>query len=141
MASQVRGEAVVPCRGDRARAHLPARLSANVGVNRWPRPHKRVRARLGVPHARRETSVSSLWWAPTGPWAAFFPALRAGLAITEIDETSCLLVVVGDYTPPLGRAGAVADRVILHRLAAATVQDFTNRLAHALVADVEEGSR
>lgn len=141
MVSEICAYAVVPCSAERARPRLPSRFSAAVGVNRWPSLHKRVRALVGPPHPYRHSSVSSLWWAPTGRLAALFPVLRAGVAITDIDETTCLLAVTGEYVPPLGRLGEVVDRVGLHRMATATVQDFTQRLARALAADVREGSR
>ena len=80
-----------------------------------------------------------MWWTPTGGLARLFPTLHAGLAVTAIDETSCLLSVVGEYVPPLGRLGGAADRAGLHRVADSTVREFTNRLARTLAQDSGEG--
>ena len=54
-----------------------------------------------------------LHWAPIGAFAAGYPKLEARLAITPIDETSCLLTLAGAYRPPLGPIGHVADDAAL----------------------------
>jgi hypothetical protein len=124
MTAQVHAESVVPCSADRA----VLRLAKVVGA-----------PRLGSPRQQRRTTISSWWWTPTGRFAHCFPELHAELAVTAIDDTSSLLSVVGGYVPPFGAVGSLADRAGLHRIATATVTEFTNRVARAL-AEPEEGS-
>jgi hypothetical protein len=69
----------------------------------------------------------------------FFPAFDAEVAVTAIDDTSCLLTIAGTYDPPFGRVGAVLDRTLMHGLAAATTTEFAARLRHALAHDAKEG--
>ena len=40
-----------------------------------------------------------------------------------------MLTVAGAYRPPLGALGEALDRVILHRVAAATIRGFAARVA------------
>jgi hypothetical protein len=68
-----------------------------------------------------------------------FPAFDAQVAVTAIDDTSCLLTIAGTYDPPFGRVGAVLDRTVMHGVAAATTTDFADRLGHALAHDAKEG--
>jgi hypothetical protein len=37
------------------------------------------------------------------------------------------------YQPPLGLLGSAADRALLHRVAEATIRDFVQRLAQAIL--------
>lgn len=90
-------------------------------------------------HDAGRTSVAGLRWTPTGSMHGIFPSLDAGIAVTDIDDTTCLLTIVGGYRPPFGRFGAVADRLFLHRLAVSTAAGFADRLARSLAHDSEEG--
>lgn len=113
----------------------------SVGPRRSFFPHKKVLARVGPPTLRRWTSVSPMRWTPTGRVARLFPVLDAALAVTPIDETSCLLSVAGEYVPPLGRVGAVMDRAGLQRVATWTLDDFAGRVARALALESKEAPR
>jgi hypothetical protein len=42
------------------------------------------------------------------------------------------LALSARYRPPLGTLGRAVDRVLLHRVAEATVKDFLDRVADAL---------
>jgi hypothetical protein len=146
MAQVVNTDVVVPCGADRARHRLDDafgcdaehRVVLTVGPRhrRWPRKH--VQTRLTDPHEVGRTAVSGLRWEPTGRFHRLFPTLDAGLALTTIDDTSCLLSIAGAYRPPLGRLGRMIDRMFLHRLATSTTTDFADRLARALAHDPKE---
>ena len=60
-----------------------------------------------------------------------FPELTADLEVSAVtlDPPLTQLTVMGTYAPPLGLLGAGADRLVLHRLAEATVHRFTHELA------------
>ena len=99
---------------------------------------KLVRVRVLDPARQGATMIISLRWEATGPAGELFPALDADLLLTPEGEDGSRLGLVGVYRPPLGRAGAVLDKVIMNRLAVATVHSFLQRLATA-VADPMNG--
>jgi hypothetical protein len=72
------------------------------------------------------------WHAERG--RLLFPELRADLEIgaVVIDPPLTQITVRGSYEPPLGLLGAGADRMLLHRLAEATVHRFTHDVADQL---------
>ena len=75
----------------------------------------------------------ALRWEVTGPGGGLFPALDADITLTPAGEQATLLTLAGAYRPPLGTLGAELDRAILHRVAAATIRAFLNRIADAIV--------
>jgi hypothetical protein len=46
------------------------------------------------------------------------------------------LAISARYRPPLGAVGRAVDRVLLHRVAEATVKDFLDRVGAAIMAEV-----
>ena len=79
------------------------------------------------------TSVVPLrWHAERG--RLLFPELAADLEVSALafDPPLTQLTVSGSYEPPLGVLGAGADRLLLHRLAEATVHRFTHEVATRL---------
>jgi hypothetical protein len=68
-----------------------------------------------------------------GPRGALFPALDADIRLTPAGPDVTVLAVPGTYRPPLGTVGAAADRVIMHRIAQATIQAFTRHVGTAIV--------
>jgi hypothetical protein len=71
-------------------------------------------------------------WEATGPGGALFPVLDADIRLIPAGERATLLTLAGTYRPPLGSLGGALDRAILHRVAAATMRNFIDRLATAL---------
>jgi hypothetical protein len=116
-------EALVPCRADRARIRLDATLGAA----------------LTDRHEQGRTTVSHLRSAPLRRLDRIYPAFDGRVAVTAIDDTSCLLTIAGTYEPPFGRVGAVLDRTVMHGVAASTAAEFAHRLSRALAHDAEEG--
>lgn len=72
------------------------------------------------------------WHAERG--RLLFPALTADLEVAALafDPPLTQLTVSGSYAPPLGALGMGADRLVLHRLAEATVHRFTHEVADRL---------
>jgi hypothetical protein len=70
---------------------------------------------------------------PPGPGGALFPALDADIKLTRAGQDVTVLAVSGTYRPPLGTLGAGADRVIMHRIAQATIRAFTQHVGTAIV--------
>src|SRR6266576_3170529 len=58
-----------------------------------------------------------------------FPVLDADVRLTPAGEHVTLLSMAGSYRPPLGSLGQALDRVILHRVATATIRGFVAQVA------------
>lgn len=71
-------------------------------------------------------------WEAIGPGGSLFPALDADITVMPAGERTALLRLVGSYRPPLGALGTALDVAIMHRVAAATIREFLNRLAAAI---------
>ena len=77
------------------------------------------------------------WHASSG--RLLFPQLAADLEVSAVsfDPPLTQLTLDGSYEPPLGVLGAGADRLLLHRLAQATVHRFIHEVADQLRRQVE----
>jgi hypothetical protein len=90
---------------------------------------KLVRVRFLDPAwSQRGMSVGFRWEA-TGDTAALFPVLDADLVLSPASPGTCTLACSGVYRPPLGRAGAAADRAVMSHVAAATIRGLLRHLA------------
>jgi hypothetical protein len=74
----------------------------------------------------------ALRWEAIRPGGGLFPALDADLTLAPAGADATSLGLAGAYRPPMGALGTALDRVILHRVAAATVQGFLGRVGAAL---------
>ena len=88
-----------------------------------------VRFRL-VTHDR--LAVLALRWEAVGPGGGLFPVLDADILLAPHGEPATLLTLTGAYRPPLGAIGAALDRVVLRRVATATIQGFVDRIGNTL---------
>lgn len=93
---------------------------------------KLVHVRVTEPVQRGAVIVLALRWEATGVGERLFPVLDADLTLIPDGNDATLIGLQGVYRPPAGSAGQLLDRVILHRIAAATVRSFLNRIAAAL---------
>jgi hypothetical protein len=73
-----------------------------------------------------------LRWLATGASERLFPVLDADITLIPDGDDATLIGLQGVYGPPAGSAGETLDRVILHRIAAATIRSFLSRLAAAI---------
>jgi hypothetical protein len=74
----------------------------------------------------------ALRWEVRGPGGRLFPVLDADLTLASDGEHSTMLALDGTYRPPGGALGAGLDRMILHRVATATIRNFLGRVAEAI---------
>lgn len=80
-----------------------------------------------------EQSVGlAIRWEATGPGGGLFPVLDADLTMAPIAERVTILTLAGAYRPPLGEMGAALDRVILSRVASATIRTFLAQVARRI---------
>ena len=68
-------------------------------------------------------------WEAAGGTTALFPVLDADLVLSPVSAGMCALACSGVYRPPFGRIGAVADRAVMSRVAAATIRSLLQHLA------------
>jgi hypothetical protein len=58
--------------------------------------------------------------------------LDADMSLSPAGEEATLLALAGAYRPPLDGVGATLDKVILHRVATATIATLLEHVASAL---------
>ncbi len=68
-------------------------------------------------------------WEVTGLGGGLFPVLDADMMLAPAGPRSTLLTLAGAYRPPLGSLGEALDRAVLHRVASASIRNFTGRVA------------
>ena len=70
-------------------------------------------------------------WRATGS-QGIFPVLSADLEVAALSPQITHLTLRGSYEPPLGAVGQRLDRLLMHRVAEATIRSFMRRLAESL---------
>jgi hypothetical protein len=97
-----------------------------------PALSKLVRVQFSEPVRRGAVTVIALRWEATGATGRIFPVLDADITLAPDGEEATLLGLDGVYGPPGGAVGAGLDRVLLHRIATATIRSFLARIADAI---------
>lgn len=92
---------------------------------------RRVQLVIGVAEIYSGGLVYPISWTVNGA-AMLFPSLEADLWLTSLGPHQTRLTLKGNYRPPLGTLGRIADRALLGRVAEATVADWIDRLATAV---------
>ncbi len=101
---------------------------------RAPGPAKLVRALFLPPAYRDGTVVIGMRWEATGPSGGLFPVLDANISVAPAaDAGTAMLILEGSYRPPLGALGAGLDRVVLNKVATATVRAMLGDVAMVLL--------
>jgi hypothetical protein len=108
------------------------RLVTEVGLGDRLRVAKRVLLEIGHPTRFPSKLVLPVHWRAEGG-EGLFPVLDADLEVARLTPTITQLSISARYTPPLGALGSSIDRAVLHRVAEATVKDFMDRVAAALL--------
>ena len=97
-----------------------------------PGVSKLVQVRLLGPVKRDATRTIWLRWEATGLAGGLFPALDADLSIAAEGQDKTRITLKGSYRPPFGRLGVGVDRVLMHRVASATMSALLRSVADAL---------
>jgi hypothetical protein len=107
-------------------------IRVKVGPDSWPALlAKTVEIRTGPVRRHDDMTIIAFSWRATGT-GSMFPVLDADLEVSPLDEARSELALRGRYDPPGGSLGRGADRLLLHRLAHATVRAFLSSLASRL---------
>ena len=96
---------------------------------------KQVLVQLLQPYEHEHTTVVPLRWVATGAAGTLFPQLDGNLELAPTDDECSTLRLAGAYRAPLAAVGATLDRVLLHRVAEASV----SRFLEDVVTDLQEG--
>jgi hypothetical protein len=107
-------------------------LIAEVGVGDAVRIARRVELEVGEPVRMGTVTALPLRWVASGPHG-LFPSLDADLEVAPLPDGRSQLAISARYEPPLGVLGRAIDRVVLHRVAEATVKDFLDRVREAVL--------
>jgi len=92
---------------------------------------KRVMVDIGESYARSNGLVLPVhWW--TNGVTNIFPRLDADLEVMPVGDDATQLDFSGRYDPPLGTVGRGLDRMLMHRLAEASVRSFLHRMGESL---------
>jgi hypothetical protein len=94
---------------------------------------KTVSLEVGEPLKRDEVTVVPLTWKATAT-PGLFPVMSADLEVVALDAELTQLTLRGRYEPPLGAVGRRLDRLLMHRVAEASVRSFLGRLVVTLTA-------
>jgi hypothetical protein len=97
-----------------------------------PGTSKLVKVRFQSLVTREDHAGLAVRWEATGPGGGLFPALDADITVTPAGKRTVMLRLAGSYRPPLGALGTALDKAVMHRVAAATIRAFLNRLAAAI---------
>jgi hypothetical protein len=123
-------EALASRAGDRGEGML---TEVGLGPRRLARP---VRIRLGSPVRLASTTTVPMTWEPVGG-EGLLPRLDADLEVGGLGPGRTQLAISARYRPPLGPLGEAVDRVVLHRVAEATVKHFLDRIGESIQAGAE----
>lgn len=110
------------------------RLLAEVGLGEAIRLRRNVIVEIGRPIHASSKSFFPLRWTASGH-AGLFPALDADIEVAPLGSDRAQLAMSARYVPPLGAVGRTIDRALLSRVAEATLKDFLDRVADAIVSE------
>jgi hypothetical protein len=113
-------------------------MAGNAEVGAGPlgdRLGRRVAVSVGVPVRLPSMTSLPLTWEPIG-MEGLLPRLEGDLEVGPLGGGRTQLAISARYRPPLGAVGRAVDRVLLHRVAEATVKDFLDRVGAAIMAEV-----
>lgn len=110
-------------------------LLAEVGFGGEVRVERLVALEFGAPIHTSSKTVLPIRWSAAGA-SGLFPSLDADLEIASLGQRTqprTQLAMSARYDPPLGAVGRAIDRAVLFRVAEATVKDFLDRVADAVM--------
>jgi hypothetical protein len=107
-------------------------LLAEVGFGKVLRVERTVRIEFGAPARLEAKTLLPVKWRPAAGGPAL-PGLDGDLELAAVGPRRSQLSMTASYEPPFGLIGRLADRALLHRVAEATVKDFVDRIARALI--------
>lgn len=114
-------------------------ILTRIGPDRPKSMAQEVCVRLDEARRRGDVLVVPMCW-EASRHARLLPTMDADLEVAPLGPDVTQVSLLGRYDPPLGAAGRAVDRLLLHRVAEASVRSFLNRLASAIEAQTEESA-
>ena len=100
-------------------------------LRKHPGIGKKIWVDIGEPYSRGEgLFIPVHWWAKGATF--LFPRLEGDLEVMPLGTDTTQITLMGRYDAPLGGPGKKLDRMLLHRLAEASVRSFLNRVGELL---------
>jgi hypothetical protein len=131
LANLARGE-LLGRASEEAYGELEAMLARARPPGATPGMSRLAAVRVSEMTAHDDFAVAPMRWEVIGPTGTLFPALDADIMLTPAGQDATVLSVSGVYRPPPGSLGAGLDRVIVHRVAEATIRAFTHQIGTAI---------
>ena len=97
-----------------------------------PGTSRLVRVRAVDPVYRDDAMTLGVRWEAIGVTGGLLPVLDANIRLSGAGGQHTEVVLTASYRPPLGAAGAGLDRLLLHRVATATIKTFLAGVASVL---------
>ena len=97
-----------------------------------PGASRLVRVQFLDPVDRDGSVTVGMRWEAIGVTGGLFPALDANITLTTEGEESTRMTLTAVYRPPFGALGTGLDRVLLHKVATATVHSLMTNMARAV---------
>jgi hypothetical protein len=112
-------------------------LLTEIGVGPLgPKLGRRVTIQVGQPVRFPSMTLLPVTWEPIG-LEGMLPRLDANIEVGSLGEDRTQVAISARYRPPLGVLGRTVDRVLLHRVAEATLKDFLDRVGAAITSQAE----
>jgi hypothetical protein len=118
--------------------HRGDTLLAEIGFGERIRMKREVAVELSPPVRSSSKTVFPLRWEASGH-PGLFPALDADLEVAPLGDSRTQLAMSARYVPPFGAVGRAIDRALLSRVAEATLKDFLDRVAEAILGSARPG--
>jgi hypothetical protein len=98
-----------------------------------PGASRLVRVQFLDPVERDGSVTVGMRWEAIGVTGGLFPVMDANITLTATEgEEGTQMTLTAVYRPPLGVLGAGLDRVLLHKVATATVRSLMTSMASAV---------
>jgi hypothetical protein len=101
-------------------------------VGDLPGVSRLVRVQFLDPVVRDDCVIVGMRWEAIGVTGGLFPVMDADIRLITEGGEATRMALTAVYRPPLGALGAGLDRVLLHKVAAATVRSLMINTARAL---------
>lgn len=91
-----------------------------------------VRVQFLEPVERDGCMTMGMRWEGLGATGGLFPVLDADIGLAAEGDQRTLMTLTAVYRPPLGVLGAGLDRVLMHRVATATIRSLMTHMSNAV---------
>ena len=106
-------------------------LLTEVGIGAEHLAHASVALEFGALLKMPSKTLLPFRWTAVGG-GGLLPALEGDIEVARLGANMTQLAVNAQYEPPFGALGRAIDRILMHRVAEATLKDFLDRISETL---------